>query len=403
MPVLPVGERIYEVGASHPERQLFDCLMPTPHGTTYNAYLVMGSEKTALIDAVDPEKTDILLNNLKESGVTQIDYLITLHTEQDHSGSNTAVLSRYPMARVVGSEKIRDMLETHLHYDPGQVMVIKEGDKLDLGDRTLQFMMIPFAHWPDNMMVYLEEERILFSSDLFGSHYATPKMFATSSAEQRLAAKSYFAEIMMPFRAQISRYTAKVRQLKPRLIAPAHGPVWYDPDVILSRYERWTGDAVKKLVTIPYISMHDSTQVLVERLAVKLSAQGLSVVCRNLGNRPDSLTLETGHFIMDLVDAAAVVLATPTVLGGPHPNMAYAAMIANAVRPKTKFMAMVGSYGWATQAEKTLTALTGNIKAERLPTLLVKGLPTQDDLVKVDELASELGQRIQALPDLLES
>ncbi|MDW7657666.1 MAG: FprA family A-type flavoprotein [Bacillota bacterium] len=402
MTVLPVGEHIFEVGAGHPERELFDCLMPTPHGTTYNAYLIIGSDKTALIDAVDPVKTDVLMSNLKEAGVDRIDYLINLHTEQDHSGSNQAVLNRYPMAQVVGSAKVRDMLATHLHYDAGKVMVVSEGDRIELGGKTLQFMMIPFAHWPDNTMAWLEEDRILFSSDLFGSHYATPKAFATSSAEQRLAAKSYYAEIMMPFRAQIAKYTARTRQLGPRLIAPSHGPIWYDPDMILGRYEKWTGNGVKKLVTIPYISMHDSTRIMVERLAVKLSAQGLSIICRDLGSHPDSLTIETGHFIMDLVDAAGVVLATPTVLGGPHPNMAYAALIANAVRPKTRFMALIGSYGWATQVEKTMESLTGNIKAERLESVLANGLPTQDDLARLDALANELGSRIRNLPDLIE-
>lgn len=402
MTVLPVAEHIYEVGAIHPDRELFDCLMPTPHGTTYNAYLIIGREKTALIDAADPAKTEILMNNLKDAGVEHLDYLITLHTEQDHSGSNQAVLNRYPMAQVVGNAKVRDMLATHLHYDPAKVLVVSEGDRLELGGKTLRFMMIPFAHWPDNTMAWLEEDRILFSSDLFGSHYATPKAFATSSAEQRLAAKSYYAEIMMPFRPQIAKYTARVRQLEPRLIAPAHGPIWYDPDMILGRYAKWTGNGVKRMVTIPYISMHDSTRTMVERLAVKLSARGLSIICRDLGNHPDSLTIETGHLMMDLVDAAALVMATPTVLGGPHPNMAYAALVTNAVRPKTRLMALIGSYGWATQVEKTMESLTGNLKAERLPSVLVQGLPRQDDLARLDALASELADRIHALPDLIE-
>ncbi|MDD2440839.1 MAG: hypothetical protein PHG76_01900, partial [Eubacteriales bacterium] len=140
----------------------------------------------------------------------------------------------------------------------------------------------------------------------------------------------------------------------------------------------------------------------VERLAVKLSAQGLSIICRDLGQQPDSLSLETGHFIMDLVDAAAVILATPTVLGGPHPNMAYAALIANAVRPKTRFMTLVGSFGWATQVEKVMESLTSSIKAERLDSVLVKGLPTAEDMARLDALAEDLGTRINALPNLIE-
>jgi flavorubredoxin len=402
MSVLPICDNVFEVGAAHPDRELFDCLMPTPHGTTYNSYLIVGQDKTALIDAVDPEKIGVLLQNLSDAGVTRIDYLISLHTEQDHAGGNAAVLRRYPMAQIIVNAKVREMSLTHLHQPDDKMTVISEEDRLELGGKTLRFLMIPFAHWPDNFMAYLEEDRILFSSDLFGSHYSTTKAFSTSSAEQRLAAKTYYAEIMMPFRSHIAKYTARVRELKPRLIAPSHGPVWYDPDLILGRYEKWTGDGVKKLVAIPYVSMHDSTRVMVERLAVKLSEQGLSIICRDLGRHPDSLTIETGHFIADLVDAAAVVLATPTVLGGPHPTIAYAALIANAVRPKTRFLGLIGSYGWGTRVSEIIESLTGNLKAERLEPVLVKGLPTPDDLVRLDQFAVDLAARIRELPLLID-
>ena len=244
MSVLAICDNVFEVGAAHPDRELFDCLMPTPHGTTYNSYLIIGRDKTALIDAVDPEKVGILLRNLEDAGVDRIDYLISLHTEQDHAGGNEAVLRRYPMAQIIVNAKVRELSLTHLHQPDEKMTVVSETDRLELGGKTLRFMMIPFAHWPDNYMAYLEEDNILFSSDLFGSHYSTPKAFSTSSAEQRLAAKTYYAEIMMPFRAQIAKYTARVRELKPRLIAPAHGPVWYDPEMILSRYEKWTGEEI---------------------------------------------------------------------------------------------------------------------------------------------------------------
>jgi len=402
MSVLAICENVFEVGAAHPDRELFDCLMPTPHGTTYNSYLVVGQDKTALIDAVDPEKTGVLLQNLEDAGVKRIDYLISLHTEQDHAGGNEAILRRYPMAQIIVNAKVREMSLTHLHQKDEKMTVIGEGDRLELGGKTLRFMMIPFAHWPDNFMAYLEEDNILFSSDLFGSHYSTVKAFSTSSAEQRLAAKTYYAEIMMPFRPQIAKYTRRVRELKPRLIAPAHGPVWYDPDMILGRYEKWTSDSVKRLVAIPYVSMHGSTRLMVERLAVKLSEKGISIVCRDLGHHPDSLVVETGHLLTDLADAAAVVMASPTVLGGPHPNVAYAAMITNAVRPKTRFFGLIGSYGWGTKIAETIDSLTGNLKVERLEPVLVKGLPTPEDYAKLDTFAGELAAKILDLPDLID-
>ncbi len=401
MSVLSIANNVFEVGVSHPDRELFDALMPTPYGTTYNAYLVIGKEKTALIDAVDPEKTADFMRNLADTGIKRLDYIVSLHTEQDHSGSIEAVLHRFPEAVIIANGKVKEMLQTHIHLSPDKIRTISEGEQLELGGKTLKFTMIPFAHWPDNYMAYLLEDRILFSSDLFGSHYATTKAFSTNSSEQKRAAKNYYAEIMMPFRSHIAKYTARVRQMAPRAIAPSHGPVWQDPETILSRYERWTSDAVKKVVTIPYVSMHDSTRVMVDRLAIKLAEHGLSVICRNLGERPDSLAVETGHFITDLVDAAAVVFATSTVLGGPHPGAAYAMLVANALRPKTRFMAMIGSYGWGTQVGKITEELTGNMKVERLAPLLVKGLPTEEELVKIDALADELAARINALPDII--
>lgn len=401
MSVLSIANHVFEVGASHPERELFDCLMPTPNGTTYNAYLVIGQQKTALIDTVDPEKIDVLLRNLADTGISRIDYVISLHTEQDHAGSIDAVLRRYPGAVVVASAKVREMLQTHLHIPPESVKTVSEGERLEMGGKTLQFTMIPFAHWPDNTMALLLEDNILFSSDLFGSHFATPKAFSTNSSEIKRAAKNYYAEIMMPYRSHILKYTAKVRQMAPRSIAPAHGPVWQDPEFILSRYERWAGDGVKKVVAIPFVSMHDSTRVMVDRLAIKLAEQGLSVICRNLGEHPDSLSIETGHFIADLVDAAAIVIATSTVLGGPHPAAAYASMVANAMRPKARFLGLIGSYGWGTKVAETIESLTVNLKAERLEPILVKGLPTDADLLRLDELAVSLANKIKALPNLM--
>ncbi|MBP1757460.1 MAG: putative flavoprotein [Firmicutes bacterium] len=401
MPFLTIGDNLFEVGAIHPDRILFDCLMPTPHGTTYNAYLIVGKDKTALIDTVDPEKTSVLMDNLAEAGVDHIDYIVSLHTEQDHSGSIETVLRKYPEAIVVANAKVKEMAITHLHLAEDKIKLIAEGDKLELGGKTLQFTMIPFAHWPDNYMAHLLEDNILFSSDLFGSHFSSPnKAFSTSSSDQVRAAKHYYAEIMMPYRTHVQKYVAKVRQMGPRMIAPSHGPIWSDPEVILSGYERWTGDAVKRLVTIPYISMHDSTRVMVDRLAVKLSEQGLSVVCRNLGEDTNSMAVETGHFITDLVDAAAVVFASSTVLGGPHPAVAYAALVANAMRPKTKFFGLIGSFGWGTQITNIVNTLTANLKVERLDPVLVKGLPRDEDLKHIDALAKDLADKILALPEL---
>ncbi|MBP7401127.1 MAG: FprA family A-type flavoprotein [Clostridia bacterium] len=390
-------DHIYCVGAEHPDRSLFDCLMPTPHGTTYNSYIIAGEDKTALIDAVDPDKTDVLMMNLREAGVAKLDYLVCLHTEQDHAGSIARVRQEWPDMRVVATAKVRDLLATHVHIPPSAVDVVAEGDVLDLGGRSLRFMPIPFAHWPDNTMAYCEAENVLFSSDLFGSHFALSGARDVSDEVLMEAARSYYSEIMMPFRTQIARYTARVRELSPRIIAPAHGPVWTEPYRILDAYGQWTSGRLARMVTIPYVSMHGSTKVMVDRLAAALEAHGVRVRLHDLGAHPDSLTVETGHMIYDLADSAAIVLATPTVLVGPHPAAVYAAVTTTAMKPPARLFGMIGSYGWGSRAAETIAALTADLKAEKMDPLLVKGLPTEEDLARIDAYASDLANKLDAM------
>ncbi len=394
---LPDCTQIFSVGAEHPERKLFDCLMPLPHGTTYNSYLVKGEDKIALIDAVDPDKVDVLMANLIDAGVERLDYLVCLHTEQDHSGSVGRILETWPGVRIVATAKVKEMMGTHVHTPASAFDTVSEGDVLDLGGITLRFMPIPFAHWPDNTMAYCEEEKVLFSSDLFGSHFAPFEAESIADEVIMTAARSYFSEIMMPFRAQITRYTAQVIELDPRLIAPAHGPVWTSPGAILDAYGKWTAGKRVRSVTIPFVSMHGSTRVMVERLAAVLRTRAVEVHLHDLGASPDSLTLETGHMIYDLVDSAAIIVATPTVLIGPHPAVVYAVVTAVAMRPQVNLFGMVGSFGWGSKAAETIAALAADLKVEKLEPLLVKGLPTDSDLERIDAYANSLADRLDEL------
>jgi len=400
MPAITISDNIFSVGIQHPDRKMFDCLMPTPHGTTYNSYLISGSEKTALIDTVDYEFVDAYLEKLKNLHVAKLDYIIILHTEQDHSGSVLAVLERYPEAQLVATANVAKLMATHMQTPAEQFQIVEDKGKLSLGDKSLVFHKIPFAHWPDNTMVFEESSRILFSSDLFGSHYSSEHVFATEGHEIKEAARAYFAEIMMPFTAHVVKYVNLVSDMRPRMIASSHGPVWKDPSVILGYYHRWTSSKVENTVVIPYVSMHGSTNVIVERLSLRLAGRGVSVLSRNLGDSPESLAVSSGHVMFDLVMAAAVVFAIPTVLAGPHPAGAYCALLTNALRPKTKFIGLVGSYGWGTKVGEVFESLTCGLKnAKRLPTVLITGLPTEEDLVGIDEYADLLADQILQLGD----
>ena len=384
MAVIEIKPNVYFVGAIHWDRRIFDELIPLPDGTSYNAYLIRGSEKTALIDTVDPEVQDQLLRNLEKLGVERIDYIISNHAEQDHSGSIPKLLELYPEARVVTNKKCRDFLINLLLIPKDKFIVIDEGDELPLGDKTLKFIMTPWVHWPETMSTYLVEDKILFSCDFFGSHLATSEMLVEENPKVIEDAKRYYAEIMMPFRKTIRKNIEKILQMDIRVIAPSHGPIYLKPQIIIDAYSDWISDAVKNEVVIPYVSMHGSTRKMVDYFIDALIERGMIVRPYNLPHA------DTGKMAMALVEAATIVFATPMVLSGAHPAAVYAAFLTNALRPKLKFASMIGSYGWGGRMLDQIKGLISNLKVEFLEPVLVKGHPRKEDLAKLEALADTI-------------
>ncbi|MEM2939544.1 MAG: FprA family A-type flavoprotein, partial [Candidatus Bathyarchaeia archaeon] len=331
---------VYWVGAIDWDRRLFDELIPLPDGTSYNAYLVVGSEKTALIDTVDPTMSNVLVNNLRNLDIKYIDYIIVNHAEQDHSGALPTILNLYPDAKVIATSRCKEMLVDLLSIPDNKIQSIGDHEKLSLGNKTLEFIHFPWVHWPETMLTYLHEDAILFSCDLFGSHLATSEFYAIEETILYEAAKRYYAEIMMPFRLIIQRNIEKLKNVMIDLIAPSHGPVYHKPGFILEAYRDWIYNPPKNLVVLPYVSMHGSTKVMVDYLVSMLLQRGVKVQQFNLSR------VDIGKLAMALVDAATVVIGSPTVLGGLHPNVLYAAHLISALKPKIMFATLVGSYGW---------------------------------------------------------
>lgn len=378
---------VFAVGVIDWDRRLFDELIPLPDGTTYNSYLVRGSEKTALIDTVDPTKTAELMGNLDQLGVNAIDYIVSSHAEQDHSGSIPAMLDRFPGAKLVTNQKCRDFLVDLLHISKDRVTVIGDGDTLDLGDKTLEFIIAPWVHWPETMLTYLQQDRILFPCDLFGSHYATSSLYVPDEGVVYEAAKRYYAEIMMPFRSSIKAHLAKLATRQIDVIAPSHGPIYDRPALIIDAYQDWTGDAVKNMVVLPFVSMHGSTQAMVDHFVNALMQRGIQV-------QPFNLTkTDTGDLAKALVDAATVVIGSPTVIFGPHPQVVYAAYLANLLRPKARYATVIGSYGWGGKTVDTLKDMLGRLKVEFIEPVYVQGSPKEEDFAALDRLADEIKKR----------
>ena len=375
---------IYAVGAIDWDRRLFDELIPLPDGTSYNSYLIKGSEKTALIDTVDPTMTDVLIRNLIGLEVGGIDYVVANHAEQDHSGSLPKILDLYPGAKVVCTPKCKDLLMDLLLIPEDKFITVADGETLSLGNKTLEFIHAPWVHWPETMLTYLREDHVIFTCDFLGSHLATSGLFVTDEARVYEAAKRYYAEIMMPFRTTIRKNLERLKSLEIEIIAPSHGPAYDKPEFILNAYRDWTSDAVKNEVIIPYISMHGSTKKMVDYFTEALIDRGITVKQFNL-SEPD-----IGKLAMALVDAATVVLGSPTVLVGPHPKVVYAACLANALRPKLKFASIIGSYGWGSRMVEQLTGMLPNLKLEILEPVVIKGVPKEADFGALDRLADEI-------------
>jgi flavorubredoxin len=360
-----------------------------PDGTSYNAYIVHGSEATVLLDAVDPAKLGELEGHLADVG--KIDYLVAHHAEQDHSGGIPYVLGKYPDAKVVCTPLAKGMLIDHLGITEDRFRTVVDGERLSLGDRTLRFIHAPWVHWPETMVTYLEEERVLFSCDWFGSHLATSELFVGDESRVYEPAKRYFAEIMLPFRAIIRKNLDKIKDLPIDIIAPSHGPLYPRPEFIISAYKEWASDMPKNVVVIPYVSMHGSTALMVEHLTAALVRKGITVVPFNLP------VTDIGKLAMSLVDAATIVVGCPAVHVGPHPAAVNAVFLANALRPKARFASVIGSYGWANKIVETIAGLIPNLKVEVLAPVLAKGLPEAAEFKALDALADKIAEKHQSL------
>lgn len=380
-----IREGISWMGAVDWDRRLFDALIPLPDGTSYNAYLIQGSEKTALLDTVDPSMVDVLLAQLES--VQNVDYIIAHHAEQDHSGALPHVLEKYKNAKVLTTPKGKGMLADLLLIPEERFITVEDGETLSLGNKTLKFIYTPWVHWPETMVTYLQQDRILFSCDFFGSHLATTDLYVTDEARVYEAAKRYYAEIMMPFRTIIQKNLEKIEEHEIDLIAPSHGPIYDRPAFIIDAYRDWVSEDPKNVVVIPYISMHGSTERMVEYLVGALVEKGVTV-CQF-----DLAVTDIGKLAIALVDAATIVIGTPTVHVGPHPNVFYAAYLVNALRPKLKFASIIGSYGWGSKVIEQIAGLIPNLRVEILDPVLCKGFPREADFRALDNLAVTIAEK----------
>ena len=385
MSVQEVVENVYAVGSKDPRRPLFDQLMPLEEGTSYNSYLIKGKEKIALIDTVYPPFEQEIEERLRELNIDHIDYIIANHGEQDHSGALPGLLRKYPMAKIVTNQKCKDITIGFLPLKEDDYIIVGEGDTLDLGGKTLEFMMMPWVHWPDTMFTYLKEDGILFTTDFFGAHATNFDLFWDDDPSLVPLVKAYYAEIMQPFARIFQKYIPRVEALNPKMIASSHGPIYRKPSFILNLYKEWTSSDKKNQTIIVGVSMYGSTDQMVDYLTERLTEKGIKV------KYYDAVHLNATGLASDLIDSMGLIVATPTVLTGPHPAVVMPIFLTNILKPTLKYVGLIGSYSWGTLVEKQVGEMLSNMRDTTiLPAVLAKGTPKDADKKALDELAEKI-------------
>lgn len=388
--VIELREGIHWVGVKDWGRRMFDGLIPLPHGTSYNAYLVRGSAKTALVDTVNPGFEDELLAKIRTvTDPAALDYVIMNHAEPDHAGAIPAVLAVSPKAQLVLTAKGADIATRYYRVSQDRMQVVQDGDTLDLGGKTLRFIDAPFLHWPETAFTYVLEDKILFPCDFFGAHTAAG-VYDDEVPDLAIRAQMYFGEIMMPFRKAGECAMKKLAGLPLELIAPSHGPMWRHPERVLSLYRRWTVGETRPKVVVAYVSMWGSTERLVRIAAETLLGEGIEVAVHELAH------VDVGDLAGDLVDARAIVLGAPTVLGALHPAALNAAHLVRTLKPPLRYAAVLSSYGWGGGALRQAREILGPTGIEVVGAVEVHGAPDADAEARAAALAGELAAKVQS-------
>mgnify|MGYP001089399458 CR=1 FL=1 len=387
--VAEISKSVYWIGVRDWNRRLFDALIPLPRGTTYNAYLVIGTNKKALVDTVNPGFEKELEEKIsKLVDPADIDYVIMNHAEPDHAGSIPHIMSISSKAKLVTTSKGTKMAKTFYKVPENRIKTVTNSESLDLGGKTLRFIEAPMLHWPETMFTYLSENKILFPCDFFGSHIAQG-LYDDEVEDLIVYAQRYFGEIMMPFRTMAQKALEKIKGLEIEMIAPSHGPIHRNTERILNAYRKWSNGETKPKAIIIYVTMWNSTEKMIQPIAETLASEGVETVQYNLASA------DIGDVAKDLVDSRAIVLGAPTVLGGAHPLAVYATYLVKALRPPTKYGVVLSSYGWGGGTVKHVQEILGPSKMEVVEAMEINGPPTEKDIKQIVELGKTLAKKIK--------
>lgn len=384
---------VHWLGARHPELEVFDELFPTRRGTTYNAYLVRGSEKVALIDTVKGIFAEDYLAGLSSlEAPERIDLVVVNHTEPDHTGALEKLLEINPELTVVCTKAGENFLRQLLNR-PFKARVVADGEEIDLGEKTLRFIHAPNLHWPDTMFTYLPENGVLFSCDAFGAHFCGEGLFNDQVGDFSAEFAFYFDTIMRPFKAKIREAVAKVEHLPITMLCPSHGPLLRrDPLAAIKSYKEWSAappENGKKRVLLVTLSPHGNTRTMAAEIRGGLESQGVEVAEYSLLDADDAVLRD------EIERADAFVVGTPTINRDAPPPVWHALSLLSSVTPKGKVGAVFGSFGWSGEAvgqvEERLKGLKFTLAA---PGLTYRFRPTAEDRQACRTFGEEVGRAL---------
>jgi len=365
----------------------------TKRGSTYNSYLIV-DEKIALIDTVYGPFSDQLLANIAEIVPPEkIDYIISNHGETDHSGSLPALKKACPNAKHFGTAKVKGTLEK-MYYLGLDLHVVKSGDTLSLGKKTLSFIEAPMLHWPDSMFTYLAEDALLFPNDAFGQHLASSARFSDEVDAGALIeeAEAYFANILWPFSSMVLRKIDELVKMKlpVKMIAPSHGVIWRkDPMQIVNSYVEWAKNTTRKKVVIAYETMWGSTEKMAYRIVDGLVSEGVEVKLYDVAHTDNT------EMIREMLYARGYIFGSSTHDNNMLPNLAMFLEFLKGLKPTGRKAAAFGSFGWAGGAVKEMESFIASPGIEIVqPGLSVKFVPNADELKKCFEFGVEFAKKL---------
>ena len=362
----------------------------THKGTTYNAYLVIG-ERIALVDTVKAPFYAEMLERINHIiAPERIDYLITNHVEMDHSGSLPLIRETLPRVEIFCSARAEDELKQH--YGEGlPLKVVKTGDVLELGGKTLTFVEVPMVHWLDSMVTYVKEDKVLLPNDSFGQHIASTERFDDELGWEviRPELAKYYANIVMPYGAQVLKALEALKGIEIEVIGPSHGLIWrkHIPELVAT-YEKWAKGETEKRSLIVYDTMWGSTEKMAKAIYRGLTEEGIPTKMYRLSNSDKS------DIVKELLEARGLLLGSPTLNNGIFPTVAEFSTYIKGLRPKGRMAALFGSYGWGAGATKTLIADLQAAGMEVVEDLQVKFVPIGEELDKCESLGRRVAQRI---------